>query len=40
MLTDILNQLGYEVIRFTNQEIMNNVTSVTQRIKDYLDRKS
>ncbi len=35
-----LNQLGYEVIRFSNQEVMSDPESVTKRIKGYLDAKN
>ena len=34
--TDILNELGYKVIRFTNEEVLVNVDSVIQSIQDEL----
>ncbi|MDR0872125.1 MAG: leucine--tRNA ligase [Prevotellaceae bacterium] len=36
--TAILNQFGFEVIRFTNEEIFDNVQNVALKIKDYLDK--
>lgn len=35
-----LNELGYEVIRFTNEEVFANPELVTLKIKDKLDSKS
>ena len=35
-----LNELGYEVIRFTNEEVMNNPVKVTDKIKEVLDKKA
>jgi len=35
-----LNELGYEVIRFTNEDVFNNPELVTIEIKDYLDNKT
>jgi leucyl-tRNA synthetase len=32
-----LNDLGYDTIRFTNEEVFANATLVTQKIKDFLD---
>lgn len=34
--TDILNELGYKVIRFTNEEVLGNIDSVLQTIQDLL----
>ena len=34
--TEILNELGYQVIRFTNEEVLGNINSVIQSIKDEL----
>jgi leucyl-tRNA synthetase len=36
--THLLNELGFEVIRFTNDEVLNNVGEVIKKIKDYLDK--
>ena len=38
--TRVLNILGYDVIRFTNDEVLNNVSEVTKKIKKYLDEKT
>jgi leucyl-tRNA synthetase len=35
--TEILNQFGFEVIRFTNEEILKDPLEVAIRIKKYLD---
>lgn len=37
--TYILNTLGYEVIRFSNDEVLNNLESVVSKIKSLLDEK-
>ena len=34
--TEILNELGYEVIRFTNEEVLGNIDSVIESIQDAL----
>ena len=34
-----LNKLGYEVIRFTNEEVMNSPYQVAQKIKVYLNNR-
>lgn len=34
-----LNRLGYQVIRFTNDEVQNTLPNVTNRIREYLNRK-
>lgn len=34
-----LNNLGYEVIRFTNDEVLNSPYQVAQKIKDYLNNR-
>jgi len=36
--TKILNQFGFEVIRFTNEEILQDVNSVAEKIKTHLDK--
>ncbi len=38
--TEALNKLGFEVIRFTNEEVLADVTSVAQKIKHTLDQRS
>ncbi|MDH6343246.1 leucyl-tRNA synthetase [Parabacteroides sp. PFB2-12] len=38
--TRILNDQGFQVIRFTNNEVLANPQSVANQIKDYLDQKS
>ena len=38
--TQILNEYGFEVIRFSNKEILNNPSSIAEKIEDYLDNKS
>ena len=35
-----LNELGYEIIRFTNEEVFNNPEFVVFKIKEFLDNKS
>jgi leucyl-tRNA synthetase len=35
----VLNEKGFEVIRFTNDEVLQNCYSVVQKIKKYLDSK-
>ncbi|MDL2290218.1 homocysteine S-methyltransferase family protein [Paludibacteraceae bacterium OttesenSCG-928-F17] len=37
--TRILNTQGYDIIRFSNDEILNNTNEVISKIKDYLDSK-
>jgi very-short-patch-repair endonuclease len=37
MRTLKLNELGYEVIRFTNEEVLENTELVAQKIKENLD---
>lgn len=37
MRTSILNDLGYHILRFTNDEILSNMDYVTNRIIDCLD---
>jgi ATP-dependent DNA helicase RecG len=39
MRTVRLNELGYEVIRFKNEEVLTNPEIVTSRIKEILDNK-
>jgi very-short-patch-repair endonuclease len=34
-----LNELGYEVIRFTNEEVLSSPFQVSQKIKSFLDNK-
>ena len=34
--TEILNELGYKVIRFTNEEVLGNIDSVIESIQDAL----
>jgi leucyl-tRNA synthetase len=36
--TSILNQLGFDVIRFTNEEILSDPSGVAKQIKAYLDK--
>ncbi len=36
--TQRLNDLGFEVIRFTNEEVYANADLVAEKIKQYLDR--
>ena len=38
-LCHYLNESGYEVIRFTNEEVSANVEAVVQKIKDILDKR-
>lgn len=38
--TKILNDLGFTVIRFTNEEVLSNVADVVSKIKTSLDSKS
>ena len=33
----ILQQMGFHVLRFTNEEVINNIESVLQQIEDYLN---
>ncbi|MDR1716695.1 MAG: leucine--tRNA ligase [Prevotella sp.] len=35
--TDILKSLGYEVLRFSNEEVIGNIEEVLQKIKSYCD---
>lgn len=35
--TKTLNELGFEVIRFTNEEVIGNTEAITQHIKEKLD---
>ena len=35
--TEVLNKYGFEVIRFTNEEVAENTISVAQKIKDKLE---
>ena len=35
--TEALNDLGFKIIRFTNEEILNNPEMVAQKIKERLD---
>ncbi len=35
--TSILNKLGFEVIRFSNEEILNNSETIALKIKEKLD---
>lgn len=35
--TEKLNDLGFEIIRFTNEEVLDNPKLVAQKIKDMLD---
>lgn len=37
--TQRLNQLGYEVIRFTNEEVFKNPVLVAQKTKEFLDNR-
>jgi len=37
--TDKLNQLGYDVVRFTNEEVLQNPKKVFEEIKNLLDNK-
>ncbi|MDQ3112087.1 MAG: class I tRNA ligase family protein [Bacteroidota bacterium] len=37
--TFVLNELGFDVIRFFNSEVINNIAEVVARIKKYLDEK-
>ena len=36
--TKILNQFGFDVIRFTNEEVLENVDLVAEKIKRYLEQ--
>lgn len=36
--TDILQRMGYSVMRFTNEQILYDIDSVIQQIKDYFDK--
>ena len=38
--TSILNELGFEVIRFSNEDVLNDSKNVALQIKDKLDRLS
>jgi very-short-patch-repair endonuclease len=38
--TSRLNELGYEVIRFTNDEVLNFPSNVAGKIKEYLNTAS
>jgi leucyl-tRNA synthetase len=38
--TEALNQLGFEVIRFSNDEVLNHITSVVSQIKTILDDRA
>ena len=35
--TDVINCLGIDVIRFTNEEVMNNVESVLNTLKNHIE---
>ena len=35
--TEFLNKRGFYVMRFTNQEVMNNIDNVIKSIEDFLD---
>jgi very-short-patch-repair endonuclease len=35
--TDVINCLGIDVIRFTNEEVMNNVESVLNTLKKHIE---
>lgn len=35
--TKILNHLGLTVVRFSNDEIVNNLVGILQKLKEYLD---
>ncbi len=35
--TEVLNDLDFEIIRFTNEEVLNNPELIAQKIKDKLD---
>ncbi|WP_436415226.1 leucine--tRNA ligase [Petrimonas sp.] len=35
--TSVLEECGFKVIRFTNEEVLSDVESVTRKIKDFLD---
>jgi len=37
--TDALNQLGFDVIRFSNEEVLNNIDSIVNKIKSELDSR-
>jgi leucyl-tRNA synthetase len=37
--TRILNELGYDLIRFTNKEVIENSIKIAQKIKTILDLK-
>ena len=39
MRTSNLNKYGYEVIRFSNDEVMNSPDQVAQKIKIYLNNR-
>lgn len=36
--TDILQRMGYNVMRFTNEQVLYDIDSVIQQIKDYFDK--
>lgn len=36
--TDILQRMGYSVMRFTNEQVLYDIDSVIQQIKDYFDK--
>lgn len=38
--TEFLNNLGYTVIRFTNEEIISNTENILEKIKDKLSRQT
>ena len=37
--TEVLETAGFEVLRFTNQEVFNNITAVVERIDQAVARK-
>ena len=37
--TEVLNNCGFEVIRFTNDEVLNDIFSIVKQIKQHLDSK-
>lgn len=36
--TDILERMGYSVMRFTNEQVLYDIDSVIQQIEDYFDK--
>ncbi|NTE00877.1 leucine--tRNA ligase [Agrobacterium tumefaciens] len=38
--TEVLNQLGFDVIRFSNDEVINNLTLTVDKIKSTLDNRA